>query len=140
MKNLMILVLAIGLMLAGCCPRTNDSTGVTTKSFTNCLATAQTMVCNPSPAVMAVINAAAPFLAQELNILVPGSKDYVTAENAQAVILSIQAVGCTSVTSLNTLIAYLQSVLATQHAKGVYRVIQPPFDVQPLVDWSKGVK
>jgi hypothetical protein len=140
MKKYLVILLVLAMALAGCCTRT-DTAGVTTKTFMNCMIGAQAMVCNPDANVMAVINAAAPIIASILNSAVPGSALFINAQNAANVVASIQSVGCTSVTALNQLIAFIQSSAFTQAqasltAKGKMMAMAP-IDVRPLVDWGK---
>ncbi len=150
MKNIKTMVagaLAIvflSVVLFGCaCPRT-DTTGVTTKNFTNCLLADQDEVCNPPASVMAVIDAAAPIIAAIVNVAVPGSAAWVTATTMKNAITSVQTVGCLSVSTLNELIAYIQSAaftqqVATMRAEGKYMAV-PVIDVGPLVDWRDSGK
>jgi hypothetical protein len=138
MKKFVVLIVVLAMALAGCCTRT-DTAGVTTKNFPNCMLAAQAMVCNPDANVMAVINAVAPILANLVNTAIPGSALFINASNAQNVVKSIQGVGCTSVTALNQLIAFIQSSDFAQAqmqlaAKGK-RMATSPIDVGPLINW-----
>jgi hypothetical protein len=134
-KFLATIILLSFVFALGCaCPRT-DANNVTTKSFLNCLLASQDMVCNPSESVLAVANAAAPFLITLLNTLVPGSQEFIDAANAKAAVDSIRNVGCISITSLNSLIAYLNKALMAQAKikRGVYKA---PFDTKALEEWA----
>jgi hypothetical protein len=139
LKRLLFLSLCL-VLVSSCCLRT-DSAGVTTKSFRNCAIAAQEMVCNPPDNVKAVVQIAAHIVAGIVNIAIPGSVEYFNAQTALNVINSIQQIGCTSLTALNQLIAFMQSPTFQMAAKsGKYAAGPVSVNVQPLVDWSHTAK
>lgn len=144
MKSVMFtLVVLVAVLLAGsCCTRT-DSQGVTTKSFLNCSQAAQEMVCNPTDSVKAIVQIATPIIAGIVNVAIPGSTAYFDAQRALNVLNSIQKVGCTSLTALNELIAFIKSdVFKTAAAKYQAKLRASPAEVnvEPLIDWSHTAK
>ena len=133
MKRILTLIVVLSLVaLSGCaCPRA-DSSGVITKNTTNCMMAAQDIMCNPSPDVLVAANVVLTLLKGVANSYLPGTSEftaYVTAQN-------IAGVGCTTVTGLNGLIAYLQS----NQAKSLMVAKSGPLSVaavpvQPFIDW-----
>ena len=135
MKKIIVFLAIVALAcVSGCsCPRA-DSTGVITKNFTNCLETAQDIICDPPPEVLAGSNILLNLLKPVANTYVPGTAEfnaYVTAEN-------ITSIGCASVTGLNGLIAYLQSKQAQtlMLEKGEATALS----IQPFIDWRNKTK
>lgn len=135
MKKLfaLFIIVACAFLFAGCggCPRTNSTTGVTTKTVFNCVdnavGKAQAMVCNPPQSVLTVVTAAIAIFSS------------VTGGNAAfdlAVCKSIQTVGCTDLTALQTLI----NDLNTFNQSSGSMMAAAPVDIQPLVDWSHTAK
>lgn len=126
-----LVIVAFALAFVGCggCPRTNDTTGVTTKTMFNCVdnavGKAQAMVCNPPQSVLTVVTAA---------IAIFSTMTSSPAAFDMAVCKSIQTVGCTDLTALQTLINDLNTFNQTAGA-GVM-VPAAKIDPQPLVDWS----
>ena len=126
MKKVMILCAIIALGLG--------ATGAT------CLQNVQENVCNPPPAVIEVVNAAAPLVAVVINTALPGSAAYVNAITVQGAITAIQGGVCVSLTQLNALIAWLQSdeartlQLKAMAKAGPARALAV-LSAQPLIDW-----
>jgi hypothetical protein len=120
--------------LGGCCPRTNETTGVTTKSFLNCLQTGQEMVCDPPAEVMTVVEIAAPLVTTLVNALAPGTAAFINAQTALNEIQSIQQFGCLAVTALNNLVAYLNTTFGP--TASLKMAGAPVINVKPLVDWK----
>lgn len=144
MKKLLLAVLFLGAMLfiSGCCTRT-DAQGVTTKNLFNCMQAAQETVCNPSDAVKAIAQMAAPVIAGIVNTAIPGSQIYFNAQRALNVLSSIQKVGCTSLTGLNELISFLKSdVFTTALTKyqATNKLKAVSVNVGPLIDWGNTAK
>lgn len=108
MKKLLILAICLALPILGCCTRTAPD-GTVTKSFSNCIKAADEMVCNPPATVQSIAAVAAPLLATLLNVLVPASSEWVNANNAYTVALSIQSGICVGGGQLANFIAFLES-------------------------------
>lgn len=142
MKKVMVLVMVLGLLAAGCCTRMVG--GKETKSFGNCLATAQDYVCNPPQEVVAVVTTAAPLLVTVVNALVPGTAAYINAVNAAQTAQALQSGLCVFVTDLNNLISVLQSpdTQAAQAKMVSAKALPAPINTQVLINWevTKGKK
>lgn len=139
MKRLFLFGLCL-ILVSSCCIRT-DSQGVTAKSFLNCIQKAQETVCNPPDNVKALMQMAAPIIVGLVNTAIPGSVAYFNAQMALNTINSIQRIGCTSLTALNQLIAFMQSESFQVAAHtGKYTAMPIAVNVQPLVDWSHTAK
>ncbi len=135
MEIAILVILALSLLLMGCC-KNIDANGVETTSFSNCLQKSQDYVCNPSASVMVTVDAAAPVLAALLNTLVPQSAAWVNATNAISTVNTIQSGACVTVTALNNLIAMINIVNAQKGLKaGAKRV-----DITPLINWRATAK
>jgi hypothetical protein len=130
-KKILFAMLLLALMgiFAGCaCPRA-DTNGTITKSFANCLQTGQDIVCNASPDVLAGANLLINVLKGVASAYIPGTAEFSALITAQ----NIQSVGCSTLTGLNGLIAYLQSTQGkTMMAKaGPMKTVSP----QPFINW-----
>jgi hypothetical protein len=135
MKRVLVflVILAMGFASGCSCPRA-DSNGVITKSFSNCLLTAQDIVCNPSAEVLAETNVFLAIIKGVAEAFVPGTAAFmarITAEN-------IATIGCATVTGLNGLISYMQSTQfqqaqVMQMKKGIKATA--PISPQPFIDW-----
>lgn len=95
MKKIMLLCLIVGL--------TFGIMGAT------CSTNILKVICDPPPAVLAVVGIAAPFVAYALSILVEGSTEWATAANVDATITAIQKSICVSGDQLTELITFLKS-------------------------------
>ena len=138
MKKIMILYLAVAMALVGCCSLTAPD-GTVTKSFSNCLATAQDKVCNASPDVLAVADTVIALVKPFIATALPGSAilmAYVTATN-------IKTYGCAGIADLNLLIAFIQGY-NTQNTMamktGMMKMPPAAINTQVLIDWRNGVK
>lgn len=132
----LVTTIAFSLLLAPGC--------ATVKSF---FTSAQTMACNPTPAVVEVVTAAVPILATAVSIAVPGTQAWVAAYGAQNIANVILSGACVSLDQLNALIAYLSSDAAkvaqakmavVKMKKGV--AVTRPLDINPLVIWANSSK
>jgi hypothetical protein len=146
MKTLTVLILALILVVGGCCKKFDPVTQVETESFSNCLESMNELACNPPASVLVVAAAAAPIIAILINTLLPGSEEWATAANAQAAITAIQKGVCISTKQLAALIVFLESnVFKTAQGQMITRrvilktgAIQV-VDVKPLKDWQANV-
>lgn len=131
-KVVLALILSAAMLVAGCCTGADGS-----KSFMNCMRSAQTILCNPPADVVQAVNYVAPVIAMILNTAVPGTAAYINAVTAQQVVTALQAGACVTLTQLNQLIAYMQSdVFKTEVAKLAKGPAMPtPVPVDPLIKW-----
>ena len=131
----MTMVLALAFVSGCACTRADSTTGVITKNATNCLLTAQDIVCNASADTLANANLLATLLKSLANTYIAGSTEYTVYITAQNII----DLGCSTVTGLNELIAYLQSskgksLMVAAKAGPMGTVV----NVQPFIDWRAG--
>lgn len=128
MKKVILLILVVGLALS--------LTGAT------CLQNVQEIACNPPPAVLASVNAAAPIIAYAITLLVKGSDEWATAVNAQAAVTALQAGVCISLKQLNGLIAFLngetfkRAEAKVMMARWINRDQVRTVNVAPLEEWA----
>jgi len=129
-----VMVLAV---LSGCCKLT-DANGVTTTSCLNCITTAENYACNPPAAVMNTIKAASGVIADIINLAAPGTAAFINATTAAGAIATLQQTGCVTLTSLDSLVTYLQTVTNPAKAAtiGVKMKVVSPVDLGPLVDYA----
>ena len=149
MKKIMALIVVLfltGLALSGCCSKT-DANGIITKSFSNCLTSASNVACNPTPAVIATVQAGVVIIQTGISLAAPGTAAWVAAMDAQNVANIILSGACVSTTQLNNLIAWLssdaakiaQANVAAKKMKATGAVMTP-MDINPLIDWRNSVK
>jgi hypothetical protein len=146
MKKLVLLIMVVALPLAGCCTKT-DANGIVTKSFSNCLSSASNVACNPTPAVIATVQAAVVIIQTGVSLAVPGTAAWVAAMDAQNVANIVLSGACVSTTQLNNLITWLssdaakvaQANVATKKMKATGAVMTP-LDINPLINWANSVK
>ena len=120
-KGVLVLVSILALV-GGCCTRTNVN-GVTTKSFTNCLTTAQQMLCNPTDAEKASALAIENFLTSGAVVVGAIAGIPITPAAAQAVFVTIASGACVVATDLQNALAWYNAltsgVTATKGLKAV---------------------
>ena len=122
------------------CTRTNDTTGVTSRSFGNCIVNVamviltfglkiQKTVCNASPEVIAVCNAIKPIAAT------------VGAEVVLNIITSILTVGCSDEASISRLIEFINTYNAGMltQTRATYKgaPMAATIDPWPLIVWKQ---
>jgi hypothetical protein len=144
MKKIVILFVVLALFalpLAGCCKRVDPATMVTTTSFTNCMAAAQQLACNPTPAQQAAAQQILAFVQSGINIASIITHVPITAEQAQLIFSTIQSGGCVLMNDLMTAMSWYQAIVATvqtqqamQTKAGGKMAMQPP-DVNALYHW-----
>jgi hypothetical protein len=126
MKKILVLCMVVALAFG--------ATGAT------CLQQVATQACNPPPAVIAVVQAAAPLVAIAITTFIPGSAQYVNAVAVQGVVTAILGGACVSLTQLNNLIAWLQSddakVIQVKAMVKAGPMKAQAINIQPLVDWA----
>jgi hypothetical protein len=149
MKKILVLIVVLAIMalaLAGCCTKT-DANGIATKSFSNCLASASNVACNPTPAVIATVQAAVTIISTAISLAVPGTAAWVAAMDAQNIASIILSGACVTTTQLDSLITWLssdaakvaQAQVAAKKIKTV-GIAMTPLNIQPLINWANGVK
>ncbi len=129
MKKILILclIIAVGLGVSGA----------------TCLNNLQDNICNPPPAVISAVQAAAPVVAFIINQAREDSDEYITAVAVQGVVTSILAGACVSVTQLNNLIAWLdsnqgQAAVAESNLKAGPMKAKA-INIQALRDWRNSM-
>lgn len=136
MKKILALLAIIALLFTGCCTKTvinPDGTAGTSKSFLNCITTAQDKVCNAPPAVMNIAQGVITLAEAILAVAVPGSSVYIAAVGSLSTAQGIQATGCAILTDLAAMIQFAQNP-----PKASLKKAMAPIDVQPLIDWGQG--
>jgi ABC-type oligopeptide transport system substrate-binding subunit len=130
-----VLAVLVAGSIAGCCTSTNSS-GVSSKSFANCVGLVENYACNPPAAVTQIINQALPLVVSVLNVAVPGSAAFVNATNAQAEMQALIQGGCISVTTLDDLVAYLSTITAAPAPASLKLAGVVKLNIQPVKDWD----
>ena len=140
------IVLIFGLIVAGCCTKVGTD-GKTTKSFSNCLDSAQSVVCNPTPAVVDIVTSGVTIIEAIIGSAVPGSAVFIAATDAKTVAGYILKGSCVTFEQLDKLIAFLSSdTFKTAQVKMALKtglkaaVPVKTIDVKVLTDWRNGVK
>ena len=146
MKKVMVLIAVLAMVLAlaftGCCTRIDQVSKASTKTFSNCLATAQDILCNPTPAQQATAASVLAFITSGIdiaNIIVPVP---ITAAEVQLVFGLVQNGGCILATDLQKALAWYASITATLQAeskagkaRGLKAVAAMPPNVDVLYNW-----
>ena len=144
MKNLMIGILILGMVFnaVGCCTRVDPTTQATTKSFGNCLTTAQQILCNPTDQQKAAAAAALAFITSGIdiaNIVVPVP---ITAAEVQLVFSAVPTGGFVLTSAMMEALAWyaavtvkLQDQAAAQVKAGKKAPVALPPNIDPLYVW-----
>ena len=142
MKKYLAILVVLAVAVGGCCTRIDPVSKASTKTFSNCVATAQDILCNPSPAQQAAAAAVLAFIASGIdvaNIIVPVP---ITAAEVQLVFSVVQAGGCILATDLQKALAWYASITATLQAdakmgkaRGLKAVSAMPPNVDVLYNW-----
>lgn len=129
----MLMFLALTLLLAGCCTRVDPTTQQSSKSFSNCLAATQQLMCSPTAAQQAEATSVLNFLQSGVaiaSIFVPVP---VTAAEVQLVFTAVQNGSCVLTTDLqqaadwyNALTAILKNQPAAAAKAGLKTGALPP--------------
>lgn len=134
-SRILALVLVLALMVGGCCEKVGVD-GTVTESFSNCLSFSedvQEFICNPPANVVALAEAAGPFITLGL---AAGLPEALPAYQAVVAILS-GGMACATIKQVNALIALLSG---DQAKKFRAKAIQPSFDTAPLQAWLATAK
>ena len=109
-----------------------------------CMQNVATQACDPPVAVTAVITSIVTLAKFGVSYFVPGTQDYMDAVSAEGVATSIEAGVCVSVTQLNNLIAWVNS-MSTKSLQTKAMVKAGPMKAQvinvaPLQAWADTFK
>ena len=139
MKKLLVIMVVLALAAPACCTRVDPVTKATTKSFANCLATAQQILCNPTDAQKAEAGSILAFLTSGIAIAGIVVNVPITAAEVQVIFGMIQSGGCVLTTDLQMALAWYAALTATLQtqakAAGKYKAVAAPPSANNLYVW-----
>jgi hypothetical protein len=139
---LMVVLAMAALPLAGCCTRVDPVTKVSTKTFGNCVAAAQDILCNPTDQQKAAAAAALAFITSGISIASLVVNVPITPAEVQLVFGAVQGGGCVLAADMMKALAWyaavtadLQNQAVAGKAAGLKAVAAMPPNIDPLYNW-----
>ena len=135
---LIVILSIIALPLAGCCTKIDPVTKASSKSFANCLGTAQQMLCNPTDQQKAEAAAILTFLTSGVAIAGIVTNVPITVGEVTTIFGMVQAGGCVLTTDLQLALSWYAALTATLQtqakAAGKKGLMAPPV-INSLYNW-----
>ena len=119
MKKILSLCLMVALMLSACCTRVDPVTKANSKSFANCVAAAQDLLCNPTDQQKAEAAAVLAFLTSGVQIAGLVINVPITVTQVQAIFGMVQSGGCVLANDLQLALSWYSALSATLNTKAL---------------------
>ena len=122
MKKILVLIVVLSIMalpLGGCCTRVDPVTKANTKTFGNCVAAAQDLLCNPTDQQKAEAASVVAFLAGGVQVAGIFINVPITAAEVVAIFGMVQSGGCVLANDMQLALSWyaaLSAALNTQAA------------------------